>query len=426
MPTDSNRPADRCLPAVFSVGASSDRESLGELLARVRAVQGKSQLRVAELLCAASGLPTVTRHEVSRWEREIRVPSQHWLRWLAVVLEVPLDELEQSAAVTRARRGAPETPDEAGVPALPLSDTDPFAVRIAELRRMDDLVGGADLAPVLFAELRAARGTHLAGAHRRRLALFANLAQLTGWAAADAGAPAAAYRVYRVALKTAVDASDRPLQGHVLGSLAQLTGDPRIASRLAEAGQELAAPTSSASVRALLAHRVAHAAARAGDRRRCDRALSEADTWYARRNTALDPSWIYWLDEAAMCLLAGRCHAVLGRYRRAVPLLERGLAGRRHPRTAAVYGGWLAEAHLRSGDLEPGIERAVDALRDAVRAGSVRAAARARAVHAQLGPVRHAPVLDRYLPFAVTAVPYLPAAAEPAPIDAPGSRGCPA
>ena len=79
-------------------------ESLGALLARIRTAQGKSQLRVAELLCAAAGTPTVTRHEVSRWEREQRVPSGHWLRWLAVVLDAPLPVLEEAAAVTRRLR----------------------------------------------------------------------------------------------------------------------------------------------------------------------------------------------------------------------------------------------------------------------------------------------------------------------------------
>ncbi|GAA1792539.1 helix-turn-helix transcriptional regulator [Planosporangium flavigriseum] len=83
----------------------SDPESIGALLVRVRLASGRSQLRVAELLCAASGVPTLTRHEVSRWEREERIPSQRWLRWLAVVLDVPLDELERATAVARARRG---------------------------------------------------------------------------------------------------------------------------------------------------------------------------------------------------------------------------------------------------------------------------------------------------------------------------------
>ena len=56
------------------------------------------QLRVAERLCASSGLSTVGRHEVSRWGREERLPGSFWLGWLSVVLEVPLPELEAGLA----------------------------------------------------------------------------------------------------------------------------------------------------------------------------------------------------------------------------------------------------------------------------------------------------------------------------------------
>src|SRR5439155_7768751 len=71
--------------------------------------RGWSQLRIAELLCGASGTPTVTRHEVSRWEREDRIPSRFWLGWLAFVLAVPGDTLTVAAAVARRRRPAPAT-----------------------------------------------------------------------------------------------------------------------------------------------------------------------------------------------------------------------------------------------------------------------------------------------------------------------------
>jgi transcriptional regulator with XRE-family HTH domain len=80
-------------------------ESLGPLLARVRSARGWSQLRVAELLCAASGTPTLTRHEVSRWERGERIPSAYWQGWLALVLDIPTGTL--TAAARRARHASP-------------------------------------------------------------------------------------------------------------------------------------------------------------------------------------------------------------------------------------------------------------------------------------------------------------------------------
>jgi transcriptional regulator with XRE-family HTH domain len=79
-------------------------ETVGALLARMRGEQGISQLRLAERLCAASGQATVTRHEVSRWEREERIPTPYWLGWLAAVLELPIAELERAAAAARHAR----------------------------------------------------------------------------------------------------------------------------------------------------------------------------------------------------------------------------------------------------------------------------------------------------------------------------------
>lgn len=57
-------------------------ESLGPLLARLRRARGRSQQALAAELCAASGVPTLSRHEVSRWERQLRVPeASGWAGW---------------------------------------------------------------------------------------------------------------------------------------------------------------------------------------------------------------------------------------------------------------------------------------------------------------------------------------------------------
>ncbi|MCX4470972.1 helix-turn-helix domain-containing protein [Micromonospora sp. NBC_01655] len=83
-------------------------ELLGPLLARLRLARGRSQQFLAAELCAASGVPTLSRHEVSRWERQLRVPGDFWLGWLAVVLAVPVELLAEAAGHSRpARRGTP-------------------------------------------------------------------------------------------------------------------------------------------------------------------------------------------------------------------------------------------------------------------------------------------------------------------------------
>lgn len=52
----------------------------------------------------ASGLYTITRSDVSRWERGKRIPTGLWLHWLAEVLCVPEAQMQQGAAVTRKAR----------------------------------------------------------------------------------------------------------------------------------------------------------------------------------------------------------------------------------------------------------------------------------------------------------------------------------
>jgi transcriptional regulator with XRE-family HTH domain len=79
-------------------------ETIGALVARRRAERDISQLQLAERLCATAGVNTVTRHEVSRWEREERIPSRYWLASLALVLDLPLERLQQAATTARHRR----------------------------------------------------------------------------------------------------------------------------------------------------------------------------------------------------------------------------------------------------------------------------------------------------------------------------------
>ncbi|WP_229400238.1 helix-turn-helix domain-containing protein [Micromonospora okii] len=82
-------------------------EPLGPLLARLRRARGRSQQLLAAELCAASGVPTLTRHEVSRWERQVRVPGGFWRGWLAVVLAVPVELLAEAARHSRRARRRP-------------------------------------------------------------------------------------------------------------------------------------------------------------------------------------------------------------------------------------------------------------------------------------------------------------------------------
>jgi transcriptional regulator with XRE-family HTH domain len=79
-------------------------ESISELIKWVRERRGISQRELAESLVEASGRDTVTRGDISRWERGKRIPTNHWLGWLSRVLEVPLPALQYAASVARRER----------------------------------------------------------------------------------------------------------------------------------------------------------------------------------------------------------------------------------------------------------------------------------------------------------------------------------
>jgi len=443
-------------------------ESIGPLLTRLRLARGLSQLRVAERLCATAGLRTVSRHEISRWEREERVPGSFWLSWLSVVLEVPLQELEAAVGVARAMVGAgPQPPDHqrlwlpptaAGLlaeldtasghdlralahawlagpteptplPAPPgsggrfqqvtidIGPLEALEARLGDHRRMDDLVGGLDLAHHVDRELRAAievfgalRGD---GVRRRALRLIADYAQLAGWVHADAGDGTAARRAYRLGLRAATAGGDRALAAHVLGSMSHLVlaaGDPHEALLLARTAHAGARHEASARTQALLLHRVALAAARIGERRAAYAAIAAAERAVDRSEPDREPRRLYWLDAAELSAMTGRCWAVLGRPLRATRLLTGSRTGT-GPRTASIYACWLARCYLEIGEVEEACRVARRALHDAVRAGSVRAAAGLRQLHPMLLRHRDLPVVRRYEHVLATATRYLPSPA---------------
>ncbi|MFI6822677.1 helix-turn-helix domain-containing protein [Micromonospora sp. NPDC050187] len=434
-------------------------ELSGPLLARLRLARGWSQAQLAARLCAAAGVATLSRHEVSRWERQARIPGEFWLGWLALVLEVPRERLSGAAVASRradaypvtdgsrARRALlalaqrwladpdgsllPPGPPTAGLPIVggatrlpaPCGDRaapdDPTRWRddpaewLDGLRRLDDLSGGADLAGLGASRLgRVARAVRLAGpsGRRRLLPVLAEAAQLAGWLAADAGDPAGGLTAYRLGLRAATAAGDRVLAGHVLGSASHLlagVGDPSGALLLARAAYTGAGPGAPAGLRAVLLHRTALAAALDGRHVTAGQALTAARRVADRHDPLREPPWLYWLDPAELAAMTGRTLAVLGRPLRAEPLLRAGCRPGQ-PRATAVYGGWLARAYLDLGEVEQACAVAGDALLAAVRAGSVRAAGHLIEVGRRLAPHRAEPAVRRHAALVTAARPYLP------------------
>ncbi|GAA3761746.1 helix-turn-helix domain-containing protein [Micromonospora maritima] len=436
---------------------------LGPLLAELRSARGWSQQRVAAELCAASGVPTLTRHEVSRWERQVRLPGDFWSAWLATVLGVPGELIDEAVARSRRLGVAPAAVDPAGsrarvalltlahrwaadptggtlagplvdasLPAGPVgggsrtasegpcgppgdarAQAVPDGVGLAALRRWDDLLGGGDLAGHGAHSLhRAVRGYRLAGpaGRRRLLPVLAESAQLAGWLAGDAGDPAGGLVAYRLPLRAARAAGDRPLAAHVLGSashLLALGGGQAGAPTLARIGYAAGRATASPGLRALLLHRVALAAALAGRHHAAGRALAGAARCGAPE-PGREPPWLYWLDEAEVAALTGRTLVASGRPAPAVALLRPVVTVPGRPRRAAVYGGWLARAHLRLDEVPEACEVASAALLDAVRSGSHRAVGQLTEFRRALAARPSEPAARRYAELLGAARPYLP------------------
>ena len=83
-----------------------ERRPISAVLPELRRGRGLTQHDLAERLHAASGNVSITREEVSRWERGKRIPGPYWRAWLGRVLDTPQQELEEAAAIARrSRRG---------------------------------------------------------------------------------------------------------------------------------------------------------------------------------------------------------------------------------------------------------------------------------------------------------------------------------
>jgi transcriptional regulator with XRE-family HTH domain len=275
--------------------------------------------------------------------------------------------------------------------------------RVAQLRRMDDFVAGGDLHELVERELRttmnllreAAYDDHMG---RRLLVATGELCQLAGWVMGDAGNYPEAEHYYSVGVKAAHAAGDAPLAANLISTLAYQVsnvGNPREAVLLAQTADAGAKRQATATVRALFKERVAWANAKAGDRRQTERALAAVETDYEHRTPPDDPEWVYWLNEAEIDVMAGRCYVELGVPDRAVPLLSGALShyDERMTRELALYTSWLAEAQVMLGNVEEAVASATKVLELTAQITSARSDDRVRLLRQRLRPYQAEPAV---------------------------------
>lgn len=237
---------------------------------------------------------------------------------------------------------------------------------VSDLRKMDDVAGGGSVLSLAQHEFewvaslldravydeRTGRALHVA---------LAELGQLCGWAAYDAGHHGLAQRYYVAALRAAHSADDRPLGAHILSCMAEQAareGQPAEAVTLIQTALRGTRGCQTPSLLANLYTGQAYAFATLGDGSSCTAALSQARTQIERLTPAAEPSWLYWVNPANMTSEVGNSLRQLGHVEQAVMVLENGIAmfDDSLPRGRLGYLIHLADTLIR-----PGKQRDLDA-----------------------------------------------------------------
>jgi tetratricopeptide (TPR) repeat protein len=267
--------------------------------------------------------------------------------------------------------------------------------RTARLRRLDDHLGGMDTYQIYTSEMAATarlvkQASYSQATARALVGVFAEQAQMAGWAAFDAGRYGDARRHYKLALSAAEESGDDGLIGNSLAFMAYEKADVETATESCR----VAGSKATAAVRALLHERRAWTHAVAGDADQTARALDQATM--AIKSPSGDepqPDWAFWVDELEVQIMSGRCWTELRRPDRAVPILEAALTryDDTHSRDKALYLTWLAHAHLDADDPERAAAATDHALELAAGVGSVRPGDRIQSVLRRLNYYRNLP-----------------------------------
>jgi len=188
------------------------------------------------------------------------------------------------------------------------------------------------------------KGSYSAEVGRELFAAAAEASELLGWTAYDLGQHGLAQRYLIQSLRLAQAGNDRTLAARVMASLshqANYLGHFQAAAHLARAAQEGARTTATPAVMAMFLAMEARAMAGAGDARVASSLLCEAELTFARRDSANEPAWIAYFDEAEFAGEAAHCFRDLR-----IPLRTQEFVSRAIETTAPDYARTLAFVRL--------------------------------------------------------------------------------
>ncbi|MFH9987173.1 sporulation protein [Streptomyces luteogriseus] len=213
-----------------------------------------------------------------------------------------------------------------------------------------------EVLPLLSASYSEKVGTALFSA-------AAEVSQLLAWTAYDVGNHRLAYRYLTATLRLSQATDDRMFGSRVLGNLshqANYLGNHAQAIKLARAAVEGAKGRATPRAMANYWAMEARALSNAGNRTEAGRAMNEAERNLERADTAGDPAWLSYFDDAELMGEFCHCFRDLKMRREAVVHAQRAVDSTdpMYARTLGFCRMVLAQSQLLNGELEAAVTTA--------------------------------------------------------------------
>jgi hypothetical protein len=273
---------------------------------------------------------------------------------------------------------APQSPGEFAAAAADSPLIEQIEQAIPLLQRLDDASGGGGHLEYVGAQFRSVallvrQGGQPRSIETRLLSALAEIGQLAGWMAFDAGLHGPAQRYLFTALRVANECGYSAMAAHIVADLAFQAASRELSSDAVALGESAAliAQHAPAGVRASIQTRLAYGYALAGDMSSFDRAYkSGLEVLADGERSADDPAWMYYLTPSHLDTQAGYALTHTGMLvsenvgqsegramlREGERLLRKGAHDRpfnvQAQRRALFEGAWLATAAAGRGNLE--------------------------------------------------------------------------
>ncbi|WP_044882961.1 hypothetical protein [Frankia torreyi] len=271
--------------------------------------------------------------------------------------------------------------DDGGMPSTTSGGpADAIRATAASLMDLDFRFGGGHVRRLLLFYFRSEvlpllRKHHSEPTRRELFRAAAEVIELLGWSAYDAGRFGAAQRYYAQALRLAREAADDLLGGWMLASLshqANYLGRYNDAVQLARASYSTVGK-SNVTAGCLSLAMEARALASLGEAQGCTRAIHKAEQLFERQTPNDDPPWIAFFNSEELAGEAAHCYRDLGRARETRIFGAMALdPANTPPRTRAFIGMVNAAGALSGGSLDEAVALASEAVDYAISLQSKR------------------------------------------------------